>query len=318
MNKQTKILGVTATPYYKKQGYKHVADTVIQPITFKAATDAGYLVPVRCFRPENVHLNTKDLEISKSTGEYVSGELEKITEDSGISGTLVNNYKKYVGYNPAIVFAVNINHSKDIAKRFNNAGIPAAHIDASTSDKVLRGETLSERDRILEKLKNGELKVVSNVGVLGRGVDMPFLKAVIMARKLASRALFDQQFGRVTRPYPGKDYGILLDCVGNLIEHETPEFEGLRQVCIDPQYRKSESGIKNLKTCKECWAHIPIRSQQCPVCKSVSKDSVDISNKVIEKEKEKLTHFKPGDSIPIRLEKLLLKAKDQGYNEKWA
>lgn len=62
------------------------------------------------------------------------------------------------------------------------------------------------------------------------GFDVPFLESVVMARATAqggphSRALYSQCVGRVTRLYPGKERGLVVDVVGATKKHAliTPE-----------------------------------------------------------------------------------------------
>jgi len=53
-------------------------------------------------------------------------------------------------------------------------GINIEHIDAKTPQE--------EREDILDRFKNGDIQVVTNVGVFSEGADFPWARSVILAR----------------------------------------------------------------------------------------------------------------------------------------
>ena len=73
----------------------------------------------------------------------------------------------------------------------------------------------AERDTILQKFKDGEIKVVANAGVLTTGFDYPELDTVVMARPTMSLALYYQIIGREIRPHKSKD-AWFVDLCGNI------------------------------------------------------------------------------------------------------
>lgn len=72
-----------------------------------------------------------------------------------------------------------------------------------------------DRELILKRFKEGDIKVLSNVGVLTTGFDYPELDTVVIARPTMSLAMYYQIIGRGTRPFPGKDFW-LVDLCGNI------------------------------------------------------------------------------------------------------
>ena len=109
----------------------------------------------------------------------------------------------------------------------------------------------------------------------------PKCSVVIMLRKTASYGLFKQQFGRMLRLAEGKEYGILLDHVGNVAEHCThgqphddPEWS------LEPAKKKkkstNEQGLKS-RTCPKCFAFYEPKSNTpnhyvCPFCGHAEND----------------------------------------------
>jgi superfamily II DNA or RNA helicase len=137
--------------------------------------------------------------------------LKNVMMDNTIMANLVESYLKYAKGKKAIIFAVDIEHSKSIVERYLAVGIPAAHLDANTPK--------NGRKNILEKFKNGEILVLSNVDIVSEGFDVPDCEVVQLARPTKSLALFLQQAGRCGRPAPNKQFGIILDNAGLWLEH---------------------------------------------------------------------------------------------------
>ena len=123
--------------------------------------------------------------------------------DDFIMADLIKGYKKFADGKKTIVFAVDIEHSKKIAESYNEAGIPAVHIDATTPKQ--------ERKLKLNQFRTGEIKVLCNVDIVSEGFDVPDCEAVQLARPTKSLALYLQQIGRCMRPAANKEFGIVLD-----------------------------------------------------------------------------------------------------------
>src|ERR1700719_41017 len=146
----------------------------------------GYLMPVRCYAPDR----------KKKGRKFVRG----------ICGDLVESWKAYAENRPTVLFCGRVSHSLEAVEAFRAAGITAAHVDADTPD--------DERDRIFHQVRNGEIKVLSNVGIIGEGVDIPELSCCQLFCNLPGRVRFLQCVGRVMRTMVGKAYGILIDHSG--------------------------------------------------------------------------------------------------------
>lgn len=246
------VVGVSATPHVKK-GLRHIADEVVYPITVKELTDQGFLVPARYFIPSTPDFSA----VSVRNGEYDARELAAELDKAAIYGDVIESYRTLGENRPALAFAINIKHSLHIVDAFNQAGIPAAHLEADTPQ--------SERERILKQLEVGELKVVSNVGVLTVGVDLPFVSCLILARPTLSYNLSMQIIGRGTRPAPGKNDFIVLDHAGNVLEHGPHDEE---RVCNLDGFGKEGAKKKEMRRCDKCFfAWPPLHPKEpCPAC----------------------------------------------------
>jgi superfamily II DNA or RNA helicase len=299
-------LPVSATPYCRGS-LRHVADHIVRPITIKELIEQNFLVPPIYYAPSVPDLTGVPIS---STGDYVVKALDDILNQTHPIGDIVESWKKYGKNRPTLIFAVSVRHSEAIAKAFNDAGIPAAHIDADNSDQ--------ERDEAVNKLDTGDLKVISNVGIFCTGVDIPHLGCLVMARPTKSYSLFIQQAGRGTRIYEGKKDFILIDHGGNVLRHGliTEEREG----SLDPMPKGQRPPGDGLTTCFECYAVFERGVKFCPgcgalneACASVSKDKKALNPIDAELEEADQFHL----LVISRRGELKEIAKRRGYKKGW-
>lgn len=246
------ILSVTATPY-TNEPLNHIADTIIHPITMQELIDQGFLVPFRYFSPDEPDLRG----VKTVNGDYKNNQLEERMTKGQLTGDIIKHWVNIGEGRPTLLFAVNINHSKLLVEKFNEAGIRAEHCDADTPEE--------ERNAIIKRLENGQTKIVSNVGIFCTGVDIPSLGAIILARPTQSYSLYIQQIGRGTRTFQGKENCILLDHAGNIRrfikKFGFPTLEPEVDLNGKP---KEDRGQMESKVCGKCFAIY--RGKDCPNC----------------------------------------------------
>lgn len=245
----TKILSVTATPFGKKS-LRHICDKIIAPISIRELIERGFLVPPKVFAPSIPNLSGVKFNYGK--GDYNEKDLAIVMSEKKIVGDLVTHWESLGENRPTVCFAVNISHSKMIVDSFNRVGIPAVHLDANHSDDY--------RDHEIKRLVSGDIKIISNVGIFGIGVDIPPLSCLILARPTESENLYIQQVGRGIRSFDGKENCIVLDHAGNTLRHGF--ITAIRIPNIDGEYIKSEA--PKIIRCKECLA--VIESYPCEYC----------------------------------------------------
>lgn len=194
------IIGFTATPINGDGNGlgDQYTDLILGPPT-RELIKAGILLPTRVVYPKGVRITRKDPHLL---------------------GQVAETWMQHAFGKRTIVFAKSVAHSKHLCEKFNEAGIPAEHIDSSMSDEP--GEDgLSERDRMYERLISGEIKVICNFGILVEGVDIPAIECIILARPdkkhLAMNLItYIQAKGRGARPYTDpikgpQEYFTLID-----------------------------------------------------------------------------------------------------------
>lgn len=203
-----KFLGVTATPVrLSGEGFDDLFDELIVSMPTQKFIEQGYLCPVTHLVCSNPNLSA----VNQKQGDYVTKMLSGVMMDNSIMSDLIESYKEKSLGKTAIIFAVDVEHSQSIVKRYNEENISAAHIDATTPK--------SERASILNDFKAGKIKVVSNVEIITEGFDFPECEVVQLARPSKSLSLYLQMVGRVMRPSKNKKEGIILDNAGLWLEH---------------------------------------------------------------------------------------------------
>lgn len=202
----------------------------------------GYLCPVKCFAPER----------KKGRG----GKFKR-----GIAGDLVESWKQYGKNLPTVLFCSRVQHSLDAVQAYNDAGIVAAHVDADTTD--------TDRDRIYDGLGTGKIKIVSNVGIIGEGVDVPCLGCVQWYMNVGGRVRWLQGCGRIMRLFPGKSHGIIIDHSGGVFQHGFPDEdqEWTLEGNVDAEFKKKHDDGKTEAAlyCKKCEL-VYHGGPACPQC----------------------------------------------------
>jgi len=245
------FLAVTATPFCN-ESLRHIADKIITSTSFNELIDLGFLVPPKYFCP-----SIPDLTGVKTSnkGDFVVAQLDEILNTHNPISDIVSVWKKSAEHRPTLCFAVSLAHSQSIVAAFNSAGIQAEHIESDHSDK--------ERQGAISRLESGEIKVISNVGIFGTGVDIPAVSCLILARPTKSYSLYIQQCGRGSRISENKKDFIILDHSGNVLRHGliTEEREG----SLDP-LKKTATVISGLSRCGSCFAVYKKDNINCPLC----------------------------------------------------
>lgn len=174
--------------------------------------------------------------------------------DKEIALDPVAAYQRHGNGERAIVFCVSRQHAQRTEAEFMAAGIACETIDGTMGRTQRRG--------ILTRFRAGELQVLSSIGVLTEGWDDPGCSVAILARGYGHPGLFIQCAGRILRPAPGKQHARLIDLVGSVFEHGTPDAE--RTYSLDG---KAISNVvrEQIRQCKLCGAcYRP--GVRCPNC----------------------------------------------------
>lgn len=208
-----KHLGITATPIRANgKGFSDLFDEMVHGPSVQQLITMGFLCPPKIYAsPLRFDLNS----IRTTAGDYNEKDLYEVMGKDQITANLVGTWKKHAEGKRTCVFAVNVEHSKQICDRYLKNGIPAAHIDGDTPD--------AERESKLRMFAEGKILVLTNCNIISEGFDVPAIECVQLARPTKSLAMYLQQVGRGLRPIEGKDHAIILDHADCVFRHGFPE-----------------------------------------------------------------------------------------------
>lgn len=258
-----RVLLVTATPCRADgKGLGAHADGLVDKMIvgpgMRDLINQGFLTDYRIFCPPS-NLDTSDVPITAS-GELSQKKLAVATKRSTVTGDIVEHYLRIAPGKLGITFAVDIESAGDIAARFRSRGVPAEVVSSKTPDLL--------RAQILRDFKARKILQLVNVDLFGEGFDLPAIEVVSMGRKTESYSLYAQQFGRVLRLLAGKERGVVIDHVGNVLRHGLPDKR--REWSLD----RRNSGVRNapdenvipLMACASCTQAFERIFSACPHC----------------------------------------------------
>ena len=252
------VLGLTATPFRTDgRGLGDIFGAIVVGAWPDDLVAAGTLIEPVVYVPQ-----APDLSGVKVTGgDYNLGELGAVMRRRKLVGNVVDEWSKRTPGTRTVVFAVNVEHSREIVRQFRARGVVAEHLDEKTP--------AGQRDGILARLRAGYTSVVSNCQVLTEGWDLPALVTAIIARPTASLCLHLQMVGRIMRSAEGKAGATVLDHAGNHLRHGTVtqriEYsleDAARGAATD------RDGEAPMKRCPECYLLVRPGAQTCPECGS--------------------------------------------------
>jgi superfamily II DNA or RNA helicase/biotin operon repressor len=207
------ILGVTATPIrLDGSGFIDQYDVLIQGASVQQLMGGGVLSQYKLYAAPQA-MSTES--VKKQNGDYSISDLAKQNNIIELSGHLIESYRRHANRLQAVVFAINIEHSKAIADRYKQEGITAAHLDGKTPAK--------ERSETIAAFRRGEIKILTNCNLFDEGFDLPSLGCVQIARPTQSLSKYMQMLGRGARSFEGKEYAIYIDHTQNYLIHGLPD-----------------------------------------------------------------------------------------------
>lgn len=200
------LCGFTATAFRAdRRGLGDIWEKVVYRKSIKWAVNNGYLV-----RPEAVQygegVSTDGVRIDSKTDDFNDRDLQELVMVDDLRDTVVKGYKDLAEGQPAALFAPTQASVRYFLDAFNDAGIPAAEILASTT-KATRIWNFAGFDA-------GTTSVLGSCTALAVGWDSPRCAVMLAVRPTRSQLMFIQQVGRILRPWPGKRRGLIIDYVG--------------------------------------------------------------------------------------------------------
>lgn len=208
------FLGLSATPYSK--GLGNYFSKLVVPIEPRQLLEQGYLCPVDYYGGRKASLKgVKTKKLSTGGSDYLDSSLkEAIENDKKLAGDIVKNWIKRANGRMTIAFSPSVKHSKHLVDLFNDAGIPAVHIDYKMS--------YEERNDIYEGHRQGDFLILSCSRLLNTGYDEPKVSCLIDCYPTKSIIQYVQRQGRAARAHTPLDatYKKYLEKRSEIVGHQ--------------------------------------------------------------------------------------------------
>jgi ribonuclease E len=210
------FIGMTATGALIA---RHVADlfpTQTSRFDLAQAARRGVIAPLRCIRiPPGPGVRTiakVPLRKGEVDQDFDQEELAKLLDQTPFNVAIADLYRSRFRRVPGVVYTAGVKHANNVAKAFQDAGINARAVSGETPKRELA--------EILAGFERGEVDVLCNAMLLAEGWNSPRATICMHLAPTASRRVYQQRVGRVTRRNPGKEAGLVLDFVHPATTHD--------------------------------------------------------------------------------------------------
>lgn len=254
VNPRLRVIGMTATPFRLKSGQicrpDHFLNSVCYEVGVKELIRDGYLCPL-VTKTGTQKADTSVLHVRR--GEFIASETEELMDQEILVRSACQEIVSHTqDRQSCLIFTSGVKHGRHIVKTLqDNHGVECGFVC---------GETLAgERDELLQRFKQGQLKYLANVNVLTTGFDAPSIDCVAMLRPTLSPGLYYQMVGRGFRLHPDKQDCLVLDFGGNVLLHGPVDQIKIREP-------DSGSGEAPVKECLDCQALVATGYTACPHC----------------------------------------------------
>lgn len=308
------VLGLTATPCRTDgRGLGEIFDKIIATIGYQELIEQNYLVPFSIYSPP-MAFTMKG--IKKTAGEYNKKDVSQKLAGSKIYGDVISHWQKLAKGRTTLVFCVSIEHSKAMAKKFNDIGVVAEHIDGKSKP--------DHRKKCIEGLRSGAIQVLCNVGVCTEGTDIPRVSCIVEANPTASLSLHHQMIGRGLRIHPesGKRNCIILDHVGNhnRLGWIDDEIEWTLETTKKAKRKSSSKPLLSVRTCPKCFLSMKSGIEVCPGCgyKFEPMRKVKEHSGSLREAMRRPKVYRTNDDGLTYFTKKILQAEEKKYKRGWA
>lgn len=246
------LLGMTATP--ERMDGQDVLEICNRNVAYEVrlfeAIDHRWLAPFQYFA---IYDPTDYSQIRWTGRGYDPHELENALANDTRADIIVRNLRRYqpaAGRWKCLAFCSNVGHAQWMARAFNERGFEAAAVTGETPD--------DERRRLIWRMQDDSdpLSVLCSVDVLSEGIDIPDLSHILLLRPTLSPQVFLQQLGRGLRLYPGKEFVVVLDFVGNFEQNWTVPLALSGSTALPDTKRKALEQIEGFEAPTGCYVSI--------------------------------------------------------------
>jgi superfamily II DNA or RNA helicase len=191
---------------------RHVADlfpTQTSRFDLAQAARRGVIAPLRCIRiPPGPGVRTiakVPLRRGEVDQDFDQEELAELLDQEPFNLAVADLYRSRFRRVPGVVYTAGVRHANNVAASFRAAGMNARAVSGETPKRELA--------EILAGFERGEVDVLCNAMLLAEGWNSPRATICMHLAPTASRRVYQQRVGRVTRRAPEKEAGLVIDFV---------------------------------------------------------------------------------------------------------
>src|SRR5205807_4197805 len=203
------FIGMTATGALIARHVTDLFPTQTSRFDLAQAARRGVIAPLRCIRiPPGPGVRTiakVPLRRGEVDTEFDQEMLAELLDQLPFNVAVADLYKTRFNGVPGVVYAAGVRHAYNVAEAMRSLGIKAQAASGETPKREL--------SRILAAYERGEIDVLVNAQLLAEGWNSPRATVCMHLAPTASKRIYQQRVGRVTRRNPGKEAGIVVDFV---------------------------------------------------------------------------------------------------------
>jgi ribonuclease E len=212
------FIGMTATGALIARHVTDLFPTQTSRFDLAQAARRGVIAPLRCVRiPPGPGVRTiakVPLRRGEVDTEFDQEMLAELLDQTPFNVAVADLYKTRFNGIPGVVYAAGVRHATNVAQAFRDVGIKAQAVSGETPKRQLA--------RILADYESGKIDVLVNAMLLAEGWNSPRATVCMHLAPTASKRVYQQRVGRVTRRHPGKEAGIVVDFVHPATKHDDP------------------------------------------------------------------------------------------------
>jgi ribonuclease E len=212
------FVGMTATGALIARHVTDLFPTQTSRFDLAQAARRGVIAPLRCLRiPPGPGVRTiakVPLRRGEVDTEFDQEMLAELLDQTPFNLAIADLYKTRFNGVPGVVYAAGVKHAYNVAESFRAIGIKAKAVSGETPKRELA--------RVLADYESGKVDVLVNAQLLAEGWNSPRATVCMHLAPTASKRIYQQRVGRVTRRHPGKEAGIVVDFVHPATKHDDP------------------------------------------------------------------------------------------------
>jgi superfamily II DNA or RNA helicase len=212
------FIGMTATGALIARHVTDLFPTQTSRFDLAQAARRGVIAPLRSVRiPPGPGVRTiakVPLRRGEVDTEFDQELLAELLDQLPFNMAAASLYKTRFNGVPGVVYAAGVRHAYNLAEAFRDEGLKAQAVSGETPKRELAS--------ILARYERGEIDVLINAQLLAEGWNSPRATVCMHLAPTASKRIYQQRVGRVTRRHPGKEAGLVVDFVHPATKHDDP------------------------------------------------------------------------------------------------